>query len=70
MNKKKLTVKSYIYCEDCKEFIDLWKYDCIEDTGHDKCKWRYVTEKELKKCVADCEKNGCLKEDNFFDYMQ
>ena len=60
----------YIYCEDCKQFIDLWKYGGgIEDTGHDKCNWRYVTEEELKQCVADCKQDGCFKDENFFDYL-
>ena len=59
----KMATKDYIYCEFCKEFVDLWKYDSIEDTGHDECKWRYVTDKELKECIKDCKESGCFKEE-------
>lgn len=44
-------------------FVDFWKYDHnIKDAGHEGCKWRYVTEEELKECVSDCEENGCFEE--------
>lgn len=56
------TVKDYIYCEDCQMFVDLWKYDSIEDAGHGEHSWRYVTEEELEECVADCEESGCFEE--------
>jgi len=57
------TVKDYIYCEDCKTFADFWKYGHnIEDAGHDKCKWRYVTLSELKVCIQDCKDDGCFDE--------
>ena len=56
------TIKDYIYCEDCKEYVDLWKYGTIKDTSHKDCNWRYVTEEELKICVEDCEENGCFSE--------
>ena len=51
----------YIYCEDCQMFVDLWKYDSLEDTGHADCHWRYVTDDELKNCVVDCEADGCFQ---------
>ena len=62
-SKKSMTTKDYIYCKDCEEFVDLWQYDNIEDTGHDECNWRYVTKKELKGCIKDCEHDGCFKEE-------
>ncbi len=65
MPKPKLTTKSYIYCETCDQFVDLWKYDCLEDTGHDTCNWRYVTKEELKECISDCEQDGCFEEEQY-----
>jgi hypothetical protein len=65
INYKKLTRKDYVYCEDCEEYIDFWKYDSIEDTGHSECKWRLATEKELKECIDECKKNDCFKEDYY-----
>ncbi len=51
-----MTCRDFIYCEDCKEFVDFFQYSHnIRDTGHAKCKWRYVTLKELRDCVLDCE---------------
>ena len=63
------TKYDYIYCEDCKTMVDLWKYGSIEDTGHSKCRWRYVTEEELVNCVEDCEKPlpYCPKCDSILD---
>ena len=52
----------YIFCKDCQEYVDLWKYGSVENAGHDKCRWRYVTKKELKQCVKDCEEEGCFEE--------
>ena len=57
------TTKDFIFCETCQEFSDFWKYDSIEDTGHDKCSWRYVTEEELKGCMKDCIQDGCFNEE-------
>lgn len=53
----------YIYCEDCKEYVDLWKYNNIKDTGHSNHKWRFVTEEELRNCIKDCLKEGCFEEE-------
>lgn len=50
----KLNKTDYIFCLDCNMIVDLWKYHSIEETGHAKCNWRYVTEEELGQCVADC----------------
>ena len=54
--------KDYIYCEDCRMFVDLWKYDDIEATGHASCSWRYVTDEELAMCVKNCEEADCFSE--------
>jgi hypothetical protein len=63
MNAETATTKDYIYCEDCKEFVDFWKYDHnLENAGHDGCKWRYVTEEELKECIASCIEWHCFEE--------
>ena len=61
--KNKLTIKDYIYCNTCGAFVDFWKYGHnLEDAGHHKCNWRYVTPKELKNLVANCNENGCFDE--------
>lgn len=53
----------YPYYKDCKEYVDLWAYGYdIEDTGHDKCNWRYVTKEEFKECIKECKQFGCFKE--------
>lgn len=63
MNEKIATVKDYIYCETCDEFIDFWKYNHnLEDCGHEGCKWRYVTEEELIYCIAACKEWNCFEE--------
>jgi hypothetical protein len=54
--------EDYILCEDCKTYVDLWKYGSIENTGHQNCKWRYVNEEELKECIKDCKGEGCFKD--------
>lgn len=51
--------KDYIYCEDCEEFVDFWKYDDILETGHSKCNWRYATHKEVIQIIKWCEQNVC-----------
>jgi hypothetical protein len=58
----RLTTKDYIYCEDCQTYVDYFKYDCIEDTGHAECHWRFVTKEELRACVRDCRQDGCFDE--------
>lgn len=57
-----LCEKDYLYCEDCHTFVDLWKYGNVEDTGHEKHRWRYVTKEELKQCIEDCKEDGCFEE--------
>lgn len=57
------TQQDYIYCDDCEAYVDFWKYDhFIEDAGHANCSWRHVSEQELKRCIEDCEHNGCFHE--------
>ncbi len=66
-----MTCRDFIFCEDCQEYVDLWRYDGILDnTGHGKCKWRYVTNEELRMCVADCEEYVpyCPRCDSIVDY--
>lgn len=59
MNKQ-----DFIYCEDCKQFVDFWKYDHdIESCGHSTCKWRYVTCEELDDCIKNCLEQGCFDEE-------
>ena len=61
----KLTKEDYIYCEDCENYVDFWRYDrSIKDTDHSGHNWRYVTEEELKVCIQDCMDDGCIKKDN------
>ena len=60
---RKMTVKDYLYCEDCTMFVDLWKYDSLEDSGHEECRTRNVTPEELKECVKECQENGCFEEE-------
>lgn len=58
------TTKDYIYCETCKMYVDYWKYDHdIKAAGHEQCNWRFVTQEELKNCVASCLENGCFDEE-------
>ena len=59
-----METKDYIYCEDCKMFVDFWKYDYdIDSAGHEHCNWRQVTEEELEYCIQDCMENGCFDEE-------
>jgi hypothetical protein len=50
-----MTVNDYLYCGDCQEFVDWWKYKDLEDAGHEGHRVRNVTGQELKECVADCK---------------
>jgi len=61
-SEKEAMRSDYIYCCDCKEYVDFWKYDSIADTGHKGHKWRYVTQRELKTCAKDCTQNHCFEE--------
>lgn len=61
MSEMTMTTQDYIYCEDCETFVDFFQYNHkIEDTGHENCKWRFVTEEELQGCIADCREEGCF----------
>lgn len=58
--KQEITIEDYIYCKDCKEFVDLWKYTDLKDTGHKGHRLRGLTEKEFNQCLIDCEECGCF----------
>jgi len=64
MNAKTAKITDYIYCEDCQEFVDFWKYNHnIIDAGHNGCSWRYVTKEEPADCVEACDDCGCFEEE-------
>ena len=54
-----MSSRDFIFCEDCRQFVDFYKYDAIDDTGHSDCNWRFVTTEELKECVRNCLESGC-----------
>ena len=55
--------KDYIFCKDCEEYVDFYKYDHdIKDAGHEDCNWRYVNKTELRNCIKDCKEDGCSAE--------
>lgn len=60
-----MTCEDFLYCGDCECFMDLWKYDTVEDTGHAGCRWRSVTPQELAECIADCRQAGCFEEERW-----
>ena len=57
---EQMSKEDYIYCEDCKEYVDLFQYGDIDNTGHSEHKWRFVDEEELKVCIHDCLEEGCI----------
>ena len=57
-----MNTTDYIFCEDCNTWVDLWKYDSIEDTGHAQCHWRYARPEELPDLIRDCKDSGCFRE--------
>lgn len=57
-----MNTTDYIFCEDCNIWVDLWKYDSIEDTGHAQCHWRYARPEELPDLIRDCKDSGCFRE--------
>lgn len=62
-----MKVTDYLFCEDCQEYCDLYKYDNINNTNHQGCNWRYVTEEEKQDLVRNCEADGCFCEVDY-DY--
>ena len=54
--------RNYFYCKTCNTIVDFFKYDSLEDTGHDTCDIRDLTNKELKEAMAECKKDGCFEE--------
>lgn len=63
MEEKDIKTTDYIYCKDCQEYCDYWKYGCLKDTGHEGHKVRYVTKTELKSLKESCLEDGCFKEE-------
>ena len=59
--ERAMKVEDYIFCITCNMYVDLWKYDSIEDSGHGECVYRFVDNKELPKLIESCEENGCFK---------
>lgn len=53
--------EDYLYCNDCKTWVDLFKYGDVDDTGHKDCNWRYPNKEELLICIKDCLENGCFE---------
>ena len=58
-----LKITDYLYCNDCKQIIDLWKYDKKKDCfclNHDS---RFLKDKkELKEAIDSCFENGCFQD--------
>ena len=47
------------YCEDCKTIFDFWKYDSLEDAGHDGHNIRILTLEEYLEATKSCKEAGC-----------
>ena len=60
-----MTVNDYLYCEDCKEFVDWWKYQDLRDTGHEDHIGSQRHFRRTQECVADCKEtiDRCDQED-------
>ena len=63
MEASELTVNDYAYCEDCDTYFDWWKYETLEDTGHDGHRVRNVDAQELETLLKECEEDDCLEEE-------
>ncbi|MFA5152111.1 MAG: hypothetical protein WC554_06115 [Clostridia bacterium] len=56
MPSHNLSEKDFGYCETCKTFYDLWKFDfSVENAGHGACVTRAITPEELPACIKGCE---------------
>lgn len=54
---------SYRFCTTCNTIFDFWKYDSLEDAGHEPpCEVRMLTAEEYKQAVKECEEAGCFDE--------
>ena len=60
MFSKKLSTRDFIYCETCETYVDLFRFDCLEETGHGECNWRFVNQIELPVLAQECAAEGCL----------
>ncbi|MCL5068357.1 MAG: hypothetical protein M1368_08415 [Thaumarchaeota archaeon] len=51
-----MVAADYIFCEDCEIWVDFWKYENLEDAGHEGHNVRNPKSyEELKECVDDCQ---------------
>jgi hypothetical protein len=57
---RSLKTSDFIYCETCETYVDLFKFDSVEETGHGECAWRFVNPIELQVLSAECRAEGCL----------
>jgi len=58
----KMSRNNWRYCERCKQVFDLWKYDSLEDAGHEGHKLRMLTDEEYAEALKECEEHGCFEE--------
>ncbi len=61
--KERMKRTDFIYCVDCKTYVDLWKYGDVESSGHGGCNWRFVNAEELEECIRECDETGCFEEE-------
>lgn len=51
-----MVAADYIFCEDCGIWVDFWKYENLEEAGHEGHNVRNPKSyEELKECVDDCQ---------------
>jgi hypothetical protein len=55
-------LEDFRFCEDCDTVFDFWKYDSMEDTGHEGHNIRMLTAEEYKEAVESCREAGCFDE--------
>ena len=60
INLRPAKTNDYVYCLDCREYVDLWKED-IKETNHYTHNCRFVTETELETLNEECWLGGCFK---------
>ena len=70
-----MTASDYLFCEDCKTWVDFYKYRNLKDTGHAGHNVRNPrTYEELEACVNDCaetidrcDEEGCDQRGSIVD---
>ena len=60
-----ITKSDYGFCINCQTIFDLWKYNKLEDSGHEGHKTRPITDEEFKQAVEQCREMGCFEEHHF-----